>query len=692
MASRLGDHLRLARRTDIVGRGDEKAIFASALERADPPFFLLYISGPGGIGKTTLLRELRAIAAEKSIPAVHLDSRNVEAAPDAFAQALADGLGVRSPEMIEERLAAETRIVLFVDTFELLAPLEGWLRDIFFPQLPESVLLVLSGRAPLAPEWRLDGGWRTLIRHIALRNLSNEDSLAYLTRRGVPAAERQAVLDFTHGHPLALSLVADVFQQRPGIRFQPENVPDVLKLLLEQFVQKVPGPAHRAALEACALVRVMTEDKLCAMLGVLDSHEIFEWLRELSFIEAGAEGVFPHDLAREALANDLRWRNPDWYRELHSRARTYYSSRLPQVGPMEQQALLYDYIFLHRDNALVRPFYEWQGSGGALPGGLAPGDRGILQETVERFEGEEARRLLDHWLGRQPDAFLVLRGPDQTPAAFVTFLALDRVSESDAAADPAIDRARRFVQSRAALREGETATYFRFWLVRESYQEVSALQSQLFIHMVRHYLTTPGLVYTFIPCRQPDFWAPMFAYADLARMAEMDFVVGGQSYGVYGHDWRAVPPLTWLALMGEREISSGPIQPPEPVEQMIVLDPERFAEAVREALKSLHRPVALRESPLLRSRLVVERTGMESDSGERVSQLQALIHEGAERLRATPRDVKFYRALHHTYLQPAPTQEMAAEVLDLPFSTYRRHLRSGIERLTEFLWQEEISG
>jgi long-chain acyl-CoA synthetase len=42
-------------------------------------------------------------------------------------------------------------------------------------------------------------------------------------------------------------------------------------------------------------------------------------------------------------------------------------------------------------------------------------------------------------------------------------------------------------------------------------------------------------------------------------------------------------------------------------------------------------------------------------------------------------------------LQPAPTQEVAAELLDLPFSTYRRHLKSAIERLTEVLWNQELS-
>jgi hypothetical protein len=40
-----------------------------------------------------------------------------------------------------------------------------------------------------------------------------------------------------------------------------------------------------------------------------------------------------------------------------------------------------------------------------------------------------------------------------------------------------------------------------------------------------------------------------------------------------------------------------------------------------------------------------------------------------------------------TYLQPAGSQQRAADRLNLPMSTYRRHLGAGVERLTELLWQ-----
>jgi hypothetical protein len=59
-------------------------------------------------------------------------------------------------------------------------------------------------------------------------------------------------------------------------------------------------------------------------------------------------------------------------------------------------------------------------------------------------------------------------------------------------------------------------------------------------------------------------------------------------------------------------------------------------------------------------------------------------------LKASPRSEKLFRALDRTYFHPAPTQEVAAELLDLPFSTYRRHLKSGIEQVIEALWQHEI--
>jgi hypothetical protein len=67
-----------------------------------------------------------------------------------------------------------------------------------------------------------------------------------------------------------------------------------------------------------------------------------------------------------------------------------------------------------------------------------------------------------------------------------------------------------------------------------------------------------------------------------------------------------------------------------------------------------------------------------------------MLRDAVESLRGNSRTERYYRVVHRTYLNPAITQERAAEELDLPFSTYRRHLATGIGLVTEHLWRREI--
>jgi hypothetical protein len=60
------------------------------------------------------------------------------------------------------------------------------------------------------------------------------------------------------------------------------------------------------------------------------------------------------------------------------------------------------------------------------------------------------------------------------------------------------------------------------------------------------------------------------------------------------------------------------------------------------------------------------------------------------RLGEEPKGDRLRAVLHRTYLRPAPTQEAAAEVLDLSLSTYRRYLARALEQLTDLLWTIEV--
>jgi hypothetical protein len=695
MTMRLADRLSAARHRQFVGRDNERSLFQAALEAPELPFYLLHVYGPGGVGKTTLLKEFAAICERLSVPHTYIDARNIDPSPDSFVGALQLAMGVTPPESPLDALAARgARHVILIDTYESLAPLDGWLRETFLPEMPADTMVVLAARYAPSSAWRSDPGWQNLIKVVPLRNLSSEESRDYLKRRSLPEEQHSDVLGFTHGHPLALSLVVDVFAQRGDVPFKPEDAPDVVRALLEQLVQKVPGPAHRTALEACALVRLTTEEQLCEMLNLPDVHDLFEWLRGLSFIESGRLGIFPHDLAREALVADLKWRNPAWYNELHKRARGYYSKRLQETSGPEQQRTLFDYIFLHRENAMVRPFLEWQESGALLPDVARPEDIPALVEMVRQYEGEESAQLAERWFALQSHNIVLFRDPERQPVGFLLMVALADARPEDIEADPATRAAWRYLQANAPLRPGEAATHFRFWMGRESYQGVSAVQSVILVNMVKHYLTTRGLVYSFFPAADPDFWAPLCAYSEMDRIAEADYEVGGRKYGAYGHNWRAMPPIAWLSLLADKETALQPeaAPPAKALAPLVVLSEQDFVTAVREALRDITHPNALRNNPLLQSKLVMERVGANANAAERIAALQSALKKAAEGLQQSGRDAKLYRVLYHTYLNPAPTQEQAAELLDLPFSTYRRHLKASIERVAETLWQWELGG
>lgn len=581
--------------------------------------------------------------------------------------------------------------MLILDTYETLNPLDGWLREQFLPRLPADALVVLAGRNPPSTGWRADPGWRDLLHTVSLRNFRPEESRGYLSRRGLPEARHRAVLEFTHGHPLALSLVVEVMESGGEFSLHPHS-PDIVRSLLERFVQALPSPQHRAALETAALVRRLTEPLLAAALDLPDTHDYFEWLRGLSFMEHGTGGLFPHDLAREALDADLRWRNPDWYTELHRRLRHYYTRKLLETRGAEQQTTLFDDVYLHRHNPMVKPFLEWSESSNVFPERGSPEDQSAVLEMVRAHEGEEAAELASYWLGQQPDGLTVYRSLGREPVGFLLLLGLHKANREDLDRDPLAGRVWRYAQRYAPVRPGEEVSLFRFWMAREGYQGVSPVQSVIFINAVQHYVSNPRLAWSFFPAAEPEFWAPAFLYMSIHRVAELDYVAGEHRMGVFAHDWRAQPVAAWLEMLGERELATDldlktlEVAKPAP---LVVLSQPEFEEAVRDALRDFTRPSALVQNPLLRSRLVAERAGNQPPNP---SHLQTLVREAAANLKTNPKDEKLYRVLERTYLEPAATQEVAAELLDLPFSTYRRHLKSGLERLCAWLWERELYG
>lgn len=698
MPSKLSDRLMEASRRLFVGRTNQRKLFEKALLADALPFNLLHIFGPGGIGKTSLLYEYKRVCEERRISVTYLDARMIEADPVAFLSGLQAVFGGNQGEKPADQMGQEGRHVLMIDTFELFYSLEQWLYNEFFTTLTDEVLIVVAGRYPPSTIWQNHPGWQSLTRVVALRNLSPDDTRDFLNRIALPGALHDTVVKYTHGHPLALSLVADSFVQRPDVAFTPALGADFIKVLLDRFVRDVPSTAHREALEACALVNHLTESLLSSMLDTEDVNDVFEWLRNLSFIEAGPRGIFPHDLAREILGAESKWRNPDLHRSLHKRARQHYNERLHKASTEEQGLILADYIFLHRDHPIVQPFFirlrEIQDADAPVSSDrYRPGDEEEIVETVRKHEGDAAAKIAQHWLEIQPEQVIVYRNLDGSVDGFLFMIALDGASKQDLVADPVAQKALMYIQNEAPLRPGERATLFRFWMESKSYQQISRVQSMIFVNMVRHYLTTPNLAYSLLPIAMPDYWEGIFAYADLHRIGALDEIIEEVPYGTFGHDWRKRPPAAWLDLLASRESGSGTVKAepaaslPRPI---LVLSEEAFAEATRDALRDFTRPYALKDNPLISSRIVTDHVDEEADDEQRISRLVELLTESLAALEENKREEKAYRAVYRTYVKPAPSQEQASELLGIPYSTFRRHLTRGVKEITDLLWRREV--
>src|SRR3954468_12459212 len=93
-ASTVAERLKRARQRRFVGRAAELELFLGALAAPEPPFSVLWIYGPGGVGKTALLAALAEGAADVGVGAVSVDLRAIEPSPPALMAELGRARGL----------------------------------------------------------------------------------------------------------------------------------------------------------------------------------------------------------------------------------------------------------------------------------------------------------------------------------------------------------------------------------------------------------------------------------------------------------------------------------------------------------------------------------------------------------------------------------------------------------------------
>lgn len=699
----LRDRLRARRHAQFVGREAELSLVQTLLA-PEAAVAVLWVHGPGGVGKTSLLREIAHVCAATGIPVGSVDLQAVEPSPGSVAAAFdaalrgavagtaagaaaVGGDGACAPD-------GAPRCVLLVDTAEAAEGLDGWFRDVWLPEAADGLLVVVASRHAPGPAWTSDPGWSRLLHPLALGTLSDSDSRALLAERGLDPGRHTDALAFARGHPLALALAAEAIERDPATTFHPLTEPDTIGPLVKRFLSQSASAELREAVEACAVVRCATEPLLADLLQRPVSSALFDELAGLPIVEGEAGGLVLHSLARDVVLADLRWRAPERDAELHAHARRAYTARLHEArSPGEQRTVLADYAFLYRDAPIAGPLLAQlqrvMGRGLRLDA-ARPADHAEIVATVEQHEGAEAAALAAHWLDLQPEGATVVRDADEAVIGLLVRVRLDRTTASERAPDPLAIAASGALRH-AAPRGGEAVLLFRFWMDREAHQDVSAVQALLFAQTVWDYLATPRLAVSLLACARPHLWAPVLTFAGLHPWPEASVTAGGVAYDVFGHDWRAEPPGAWLDALAGRAPGAS-VAPPEPP-ALVVLARDAFDDAIRDALRVVARPGQLLGNPLLQSRLVRDRLAADGadadDERAHTDALAALIVEATDEVATGRRGEDHAAALRVAYLRPAPSQEIAAERLGVPYSTFRRHLARGIDGVAEALWMRE---
>ena len=693
---RLADRMRERIARTFVGRDAELALMDRSFA-ADPPgqpIFLVH--GPGGIGKSCLLERARALAAAHGIDSVRVDAREVEPTVEGLERALARALGhppgAAAPDAhadadaqraVKPRAAKPPRQLLVIDAFEHLAHLAGWLREGFLAGLSPTLRVLIATRAAPDEAWHTDPLWREATRIVALRNLEDSECARYLDGRAIPAAHHEAIVRLSHGHPLALTLVADVAASTGEVPHRLDH--DVVRQLAARFTAHAPSEAHRRALEVCAHARLTTEPLLADAVDAARARELFEWLASLSFVESAATGIVPHDLVRDAIDDELRWRHPDRYRDVHVAVRTHLIGRMRDATQAKEAT--FDIIYTHRRSPSMQPFIDFSALGSVYFERAMAADLALLPPILAADVSPAQRASIAHWWVHRACAVWAVRSSAQQLVGAMLLIDLAALDDTERESDPVMAAVWRTLHDTTVPRPGDRHLLARWNLVAGGQLGRTAAMNGLQMATFHQWFTTPDLGSFTICLDHPDHWVPMMRHIEFTRLAGCDHVIDGVPVGCYAHDWRACPQTRWLEIMHERSMGhERAIDDPATAPAAARLARSEFDRALRDALRLLHERAALAANPLTASAVVAaDRRTAESA----VDALRRVLIETAATLKERPRDAKFWRALDATYVHPAGSQELAAEKLGLPFGTYRYQLATGIERVAQALWARE---
>ncbi len=661
-----------ANRLDGLGRhvdGAEAAVFqgrqaelAAVLGRLAEPARLpgvMALTGPPGIGKTAVVYALARACRAQASDVLILDSRDFPHTLGGLRDA-ASGIGVD---------AGGRPSLLVFDTFEEMRDIEDLFWERFLPSVRGPVLVLLSGRYAAAVSLR-STGWRRVVDEVPLAPLPDDQSRRLLADLGVTdEAVVTAIVDRLGGNPLLLCVAAEVCRSGGAGELSGIAMPgEIARTLIARMSRELRRADVRQLLQAASLVRTFDEELLTAMTGPTAA-DAFDALCELSVVRLTTTGARVHDVVRQTLAAELRWRAPERYSLLRRRAAEHLLARrapgaaqsVPELLHLVGESVGPRRFFAEADDRGVRLRAAWEGELTAL--------ERICREGTHNF-GWPADQMLRELRADFPVAaeWFVVASSEGMPVAYSYSFPLHRGTLAAAAAArggyfdalPAGERT-----GIANASPGAPAAFLIAGTVTLGSHRSAEPALRLATFTNRH-ARSPGVPrsYLLLPRGSP-FAATAASLGMIRRITGIELPEG--------------PADEWILDYGERGFASWVQRRLNVPGQESVLDQmpdDVLTGEVKLALEDLYRPASLAESPLVRLRCI--------DPADALG-LRALLLRLLDDLRraGSIRDREAAALLGSYYVKRVGSHEIIAERLGLPRTTFYRRLSRGLELLAD---------
>jgi hypothetical protein len=516
----------------FVGRKEEITILRKSIQSEPLTFYVIYIHGIGGIGKTFLvLKTLSSL--EDKIKPITLDCREIEPTEAGFLSSLAkqidlEGTEINLASIINKLESIEERKVIVLDTYETFGLLDTWIRSEFIPKLPDSVLTLIISRQPPKTAWYTQSGLGSFFKEIELGELSYNESMEFLNLWEVSKKHSEKIYYFTRGHPLALELAAVAFKQKPKVDITQESFPNIIRILTQEFLKGVK-PKIRDTVESVSIIRRFNESILKLLLSMDYSYDIFDDLLNLPFVYLTNEGYILHDMVRETVAKDLSVRDPERYRNYRKRAWAYLiNESRGKEGKLLWQ-LTADLIYLI-ENPVVRDAFFPKGSTNLSVEPATNRDGNDIIEIAKETEPEEAASIIEDWWINYPNTFRVVKNSEGGVEAFFMLCDPQEVDQSKLLSDPITQIWLQHLETNP-VESKEKVLFMRRWLSKNHGEARCPGQAACWLDVKRTYMELrPNLRRLYVPVVDVSTYGPIVAPLGFILLKDREAILGSVTY------------------------------------------------------------------------------------------------------------------------------------------------------------------